>query len=531
MEKKINFQKSLPFFILTVFFIIGINIYDDYGISWDEYNERIGGFVSLNFVRETLSLETYPGFPKLGDYIYSNYGVMFNLPMAYIEKTFLIDDTKQIFLIRHLFNFIIFFISSVFFFLLLKKRFSNLLSTIGLIFFYLSPRIFADSFYNNKDIVFLSFFIISLFYAISFLNTPSYKNTFLLSITSSLAIATRVMGIIVPFIVLIFFVLRYLDKKSDLKKNISKIIVLFFLLNTFTLLFWPYLWNDPINNLLSTFKSMSGYQWRGGIFYLNEYISALNLPWHYPIVWILISTPILYLFLFFLGSYLILVRFLKRFINLSEKKIFNDIYRGNKERMDIIVFFILFITLFLVIEFNSTLYNGWRQLYFIYPCLIFLSVRGLELISKKFTSRNTIIFISPFLIFTCLWMVTNHPFQFVYFNKFAGNNIMNNFELDYSGTSNRSALSYIAKNDIRNEINLHIFSVSPYHWSLLMIDAEDRKRFKFTKNIDEANFIVTNHFYQKNSPSKVRQDLKKKYKLYKEFMVDGIPINSIYIRN
>ena len=146
MQKKINFQKSLPFFILTVFFIIGINIYDDYGISWDEYNERIGGFVSLNFVRETLSLDTYPGFPRLGDYIYSNYGVMFNLPMAYIEKTFLIDDTKQIFLIRHLFNFIIFFISSIFFFLLLKKRFSKLLSTIGLLFFYLSPRIFSDSF-------------------------------------------------------------------------------------------------------------------------------------------------------------------------------------------------------------------------------------------------------------------------------------------------------------------------------------------------------------------------------------------------
>jgi hypothetical protein len=339
------------------------------------------------------------------------------------------------------------------------------------------------------------------------------------------------LGIIVPFVVLVFFILRHLDKKNNLKKNIFRIIVFFFLVNTFTLLFWPYLWNDPINNLLSTFESMGAYQWRGGIFYFNEYISGLNIPWHYPIVWILISTPILYLFLFFLGSYLILVRFLKRFINLSKKKIFNDIYRGNKERMDIIVFFILFITLFLVIELNSTLYNGWRQLYFIYPCLIFLSVRGLELISRKFKSRNTIIFISPFLIFTCLWMVTNHPFQFVYFNKFAGNNIMNNFEIDYSGTSNRSALSYIAKNDTRNEINLHIFSISPYHWSLLMIDAEDRKRFKFTKNIEEANFIVTNHFYQNKNPIKASQDLKKKYRLYKEFMVDGIPINSIYIKN
>jgi hypothetical protein len=64
-----------------------------------------------------------------------------------------------------------------------------------------------------------------------------------------------------------------------------------------------------------------------------------------------------------------------------------------------------------------------------------------------------------------------------------------------------------------------------------MIDAEDRKRFKFTKNIEEANFIVTNHFYQNKNPIKASQDLKKKYRLYKEFMVDGIPINSIYIKN
>ena len=108
---------------------------------------------------------------------------------------------------------------------------------------------------------------------------------------------------------------------------------------------------------------------------------------------------------------------------------------------------------------------------------------------------------------------------------------MNNFELDYSGTSNRSALSYIAKNDTRNEIKLHIFSISPYQWSLLMINAEDRKRFKFTKNIDEANFIVTNHFYQKGNPIKIEQKLNEKFKLFKEFNVNKIPINSIYINN
>ena len=55
MEKKINFHKLLPFSIFAIFFVIGVNIYDDYGLSWDEYNERISGFFSLNYIREILS--------------------------------------------------------------------------------------------------------------------------------------------------------------------------------------------------------------------------------------------------------------------------------------------------------------------------------------------------------------------------------------------------------------------------------------------------------------------------------------------
>ena len=44
-------------------------------------------------------------------------------------------------------------------------------------------------------------------------------------------------------------------------------------------------------------------------------------------------------------------------------------------------------------------------------------------------------------------MIKNHPFQFVYFNKFAGKNVASNFELDYWGTSNKSVLKYIINND------------------------------------------------------------------------------------
>ena len=78
-------------------------------------------------------------------------------------------------------------------------------------------------------------------------------------------------------------------------------------------MFWPYLWSDPLVNFVSTLKNMSAYAWRGSIFYLGDYISAENLPWHYPLVWIFITTPVLYLFLFISGSSAIIFKSVKKF--------------------------------------------------------------------------------------------------------------------------------------------------------------------------------------------------------------------------
>ena len=530
--KNQNYINLLVVLIFFSFLITGIFIYNDYGISWDEYNHRINGFVSLNLIRKIFSLNiVYP------DLVHSTknfadtakmYGVLFDLPMAFIEEKLQINDSKNYFLLRHFFNFFIFFVSSIFFYLLLRKRFTKELSVIGLLFLILSPRIFAESFYNMKDIVFLSFFIISLYFAINLLDSFSYKNAFFSSITCSLVIAVKVIGIIVPFIVFIFFILKSLDNINYLKKSILKLILFFFLLANFTIIFWPYLWNNPLSNFLKTLISFSSHPWKGSIFYFGEYISALNLPWHYPIVWILISTPIIYLLLFFLGSVLIFKRLAFRFLKLSTEKEFNDMWRGNKERMDIIFFSIFYFTLFLVIELNSTLYGGWRHLYFIYPCLIFISIRGLELISRNFSTKYVFLLIIPFLLYLGMWMTKNHPFQFVYFNKIAGNNVGNNFELDYWGTSNRNALKYIINNDKRDSVNVYVLSNSPYYFGLLLIDKKERDKIKFVNNENDADFLVTNHYYLKGNPILVNRKLKKKFKLLKEFKVDEMTINSIY---
>ena len=524
--------KNFPVIIIfSSFLIIGILIYGDYGISWDEPYHRINGFVSLNFLRKIFFLDIYPGLEHDSKFLAESskmYGVLFDLPMAFIEKKLLIDDPKNYFLIRHFFNFFIFFIATIFFYLILKKRFSNRLSIIGLLFLILSPRIFAESFYNMKDLIFLSFFVISLYFTINFLDTPSYKSALLSALTCSFVIDVRVVGIISPFIVIIFFTLKCMDNKIFLKRNILKIFTFLIFLILFTVLFWPYLWDDPLGNFLHAIKDMSYHVWTGSVFYLGNRISALNLPWHYSIVWMSVTVPIIYLFFFILGSFLIFKRLFKRFLNLSTKNNFNELWRGNKERMDIIFFLIFYFTLFLIIELNSVLYGGWRHLYFIYPCLIYMAIRGSESFSRKFFSKYLIVLIAPFLLYTGYWMIKNHPYQFLYFNNLAGNNITNNFDLDYWGTSNKSALTYITTHDKRDKLNIYVSSASPYHFSLLLMDRNNRKRLHFVENINKADFLVTNHYYQRGNPTVINNKLKKKFELFYEFKVDDIIINSIY---
>ena len=62
----------------------------------------------------------------------------------------------------------------------------------------------------------------------------------------------------------------------------------------------------------------------------------------------------------------------------------------------------------------------------------------------------------------------------------------------------------------------------------MLLDKENRDRLKFTNDLDEANYVVTNHYYQKGNPIIINNKLKKDFNLIKEIKVDNVPINSIY---
>ena len=267
---------------------------------------------------------------------------------------------------------------------------------------------------------------------------------------------------------------------------------------------------------------MSRYPWSGTVLYLGSYIKATNLPWHYIPVWIIISTPLFYNFCFFVGCFVSMKLLLK-----------NPIQFYVNKRDDLMFILCFFLPLVIVIGNRSVLYDAWRQMFFVYPAFLMLSLVGLtslfEFIKLKFQELSykiinvTFIFIIAFsLINTARFMIQYHPYQNVYFNILAGRDmkeIKNNFELDYWGLSYRKALEYILKNDTDKVVKIYAAN-SPGKANANILTSNDRNRLVYVKNLDEAKYFLSNY-----------RDHKEEYPYKEEYYsikIDGAKIMVVY---
>jgi hypothetical protein len=529
MVTKKYFLISLYFFALLT---VGYLIFPDYGISLDEDNTRISGFVSLKYIFEILfphlvnEIDKFTNIPSMTEWNEQGIGVIFDLPAAFLELIFNINDTRQYYLLRHFLNYLIFFFSVYFFFLIIKKRYeSNYMAFLGSFFLILSPRIFADSFYNNKDLIFLSLFIISLYYALKFLENANIKNTILFSLTSSLATDIRILGIILPILIIFFYLIKNFKFKNNKIKVLNPILLLLVLTPFFITLFWPYLWNDPLNNFITIFKSLSHFDENIYNFYFGEYIDAKNIPWHYPIVWLGITTPLLYIILFIIGFVFTIKKIYKNLLKIEQNE-YNNFWKNKKDMQDFVFFTIFLIPLVIVIYLNSTLYDGWRHLYFIYPIFLLISLLGLHIIRITFFRKKLnilLVLIICLLSPTFIWMIKNHPHQFIYFNLLAGKNFNDNFEMDYWGLSNAKALEYIAKNE-SGIVNVGSLGTTDLNLSKNFLLKKYRDKMIIASEISNSQYLINS--YRDWHGKKI--SVPANYEILYEIKIDEIPINTIY---
>ncbi len=476
-------KKNAEYLLLFLFVAIGIGTVSSYGFAWDEHAQRVIGQVCYKYVFEHNN--EYRSFSD------RDHGPFFELILIIIEKVANITTTKSIYTMRHLVNHLFFLISALYFFKLIVLIYNNkLLATIGFLLLVVNPLIYSHSFFNSKDLPFLSMFIICFYLFAKAFKHKGYLYFVLLGLFSGLLISIRIMGIIIVPLVLFFLLIELINNRKEIggiKKNL--LLSLAYIASTivFTICAWPLLWRYPIGNFRYVFKILSKYVWNGIILFKGEFINSQQLTWDYIPTWFCISNPLIYLMLGFLGAILFIFVTLKNI-----KKIeFNTVNYNN-----LLYLITFFVPVLAIIILHSVVYDGWRHMYYIYPPFILLAIYFINYsLTKKI--KNIVLGLTFFAIAsTSVFIIKNFPLHNVYFNQIVSlkedEYIRKNYEMDYWGLGYKQALEYILEVDNSEKIKIHADNwVCQTNSELL--DSAQQNHFIFVDSLHFADYYITTY--------------------------------------
>jgi len=530
----------LSFFLFVL--IGGCIVLPDFGMTWDEKPQREHGMVSADYVneyfgwerpleRDWLDLETYKS---------RHYGVLFQLTAytieEYLSENYVyfkeLKNERTEYLLRHYLGFIFFWFASIFFYKILRLRFQDWrIAFLGVVLLIFSPRILGHAFVNPKDTVLLSGVIISSYTLIRFVELKNLKYALLHALACAVVINIRIVGIILPAFTLLFLLFEILQKLILKEANftwlrLSWTVALWSISMVFlTILFWPYLWGNPLANLQEAFEVMSQYPWNGEINLYGEWFHAVDVPWYYVPAWMAATTPTVYILAGIAGLFLILRRSL---LNFFRKKI---MYADRTEMIDLFAFGFFIGAIFIVVFKESVLYNGWRQMYFIYPAFLLVAMTALAQIftfvrnikdkvrKQMCTHILTAIFTLQLGVIT-FFMYQYHPWYHMYFSLLSGKNRTERFEMDYWGAAHKQAFEKLARMDGNTKIKVYTLHY-PGELNYRVLPKELKKRFELTKKSEEADYIIADFISKGVHDARKNVAWPFKHDIFFEFSVEG----------
>jgi len=511
-EIKKTVYNLLPQLGLALFLLIGILVYKDYGLGWDEFAQMTErGEVNYNFIT-TLDSKTLLNSPG----IYQ--GPAFDLFLVSFQHCLNITDSREIYFFRHLVTFVFFWLSGLAFYFLLRKKYTDpFIILIGICWYFLMPRIFADSFCNSKDVPFLSMAVISLLSMMQFLEKPSWKTGILHGLFCGFMIDIRLMGVLLPAVTVFMFALRVLMADEKTKTVLSYVIpVGLFVLSTvaFTVLFWPVLWLDPLHHFIKGWKVMSGFNFATTTLFREQYIYTDKLPWYYDALWMGITIPLQYVFFFIAGLCVILfniVSFKKNRISIFE--------------LEISSFLVFFVPLLVINLLHSSEYDGWRHLFYLYAPFCIIAIRGLHEIQDRLVKYVRIVWINLLILAITVpvayTMVKMHPYQNIYFNRMIGPDAQSakfKYEMDYWGVASREALEKLYLRSTDTKILIYAMD-PPAPLSVAILPENMRSKFIFT-TYEKANYFITDYRWNPQEQDQLNR--------IDSIKVDGAVISSTY---
>ncbi|WP_378183132.1 hypothetical protein [Aquimarina sp. SS2-1] len=319
----------------------------------------------------------------------------------------------------------------------------------ALVFALLSPLLFGQSMYNPKDIPFATFYIICVYHLVKLLKElpeVTLKRSLCLIINISILINIRLFGLVFigQIMVAVFFWWLVKNYQNKLTKSVIKKSLLLFLKITLigllgylgTGILWPYLQTNPFTGLVELFIAAKDFKGFEAIqLFEGEWKSSFEMPWYYPIKYLLYLQLPLHLFL---GVFLIPVIYYK-----TEK--FKTL------QYSVVLFTGLF-PLFLILVGKPNYYDNARQFLFLTPPLIVmisLAYNKLIILQNNKMGRRVVYILLLFLLLQPLkFLMTNHPVHSLYYNPIIGGiqGAFGKYEIDYWGVAVKPAVEWLKNN-------------------------------------------------------------------------------------
>ena len=377
-------KRNAAAIIFLLLFCYGFLTTGDYGRSWDEMLEARITVANIQEYKYRFFGDEYAFGNVMGDIknvkISENHDKDHGMAAYYaFVPIFRLTgfDTRKSMYAWHIYSFLLYFAGLLALYGILKEVFKNpVISMIGTLSYYFTPRFFAEGHYNDKDIVFVSLIFIMVFFMLKAIKNLEWKFVIPYAFFSGLVMNCKVLGIAVWGYFGVFTVIYLLLFN---RKTAGRRIAVIFCAVLFSILFYilltPASWDNPVEFLQFSLENASHFnRWDSWILYDGKYIKPAEqgLPYSYLPKWILMTIPE-HVSVFFVIS---VIAFLcKGVIGLFQAIRHRKEHQNNRTGIlnltdfYFAMFLVLFLILFLYLLLKSptlVLYNGWRHCYFLY---------------------------------------------------------------------------------------------------------------------------------------------------------------------
>ena len=455
---------------LAIFLSVGLAALDDYGITTDEGFQRSLAIRNLDHV-----LNVGDGFPRNENKFY---GVAFEAPLVLVERALRLEDSRAIYLNRHLLTHLFFLIGGLFVYLLALRLFRNRwLALLAALLFLLHPRLYAHSFFNNKDIPFLVMFAVTLFLTHRAFGRGSVGTFALLGASAGILMNLRIMGAVLVACVLLARLLdvRLASGAEERKRALAGAFAfaLAFALTLYATL--PALWPSPFTQAVEWWTALSGHPNRVTQLFGGELWEDGQTPARYLLTWFLITTPPFALLLGFAGIAAICKRGVRRPA---------EALRNTRLRFALLLAACFALPVLAVIVENSTIFNGWRHMHFLWAPFSLLAVFGLHWLGSalRLLRLRAALYgaAGAGLAAVVVSMLALHPHQQVSFNflvdRVAPERLRTQYDFDYWGHPVREALETLLELQPAGQISIEYGFQTLAAQSALILPPDDRER-------------------------------------------------------